>query len=76
MLKYVTPPWASPSSPTPNSKTCVISVNYEPISTKFSGMIPLTRRKRLLKKIFISPPLGAALAPQYYKIPDICGSYE
>ncbi len=31
-------PGAAPGSPTPNYKTCVISANYEPISTKFSGI--------------------------------------
>src|SRR6266581_4910456 len=31
-------PGAAPGSPTPNYKTCVILANYEPISTKFSGI--------------------------------------
>src|SRR6266568_2455778 len=31
-------PGVAPAAQLPNYKTCVISVNYEPISTKFSGI--------------------------------------
>ncbi len=31
-------PGAAPAAQPPNYKTCVISANYEPISTKFSGI--------------------------------------
>src|SRR6266496_3754372 len=32
------PPGAAPAAQPPNYKTCVISANYEPISTKFAGI--------------------------------------
>ena len=78
IVKYATPTWGSPSSPTPNYKMRDISANYEQIYTKFSGIIPLTRRKRTIKKNLelFQPLWGQQQPPKYYKIPDIFRNYE
>ena len=41
--KIVPPLGAAPTPLSPHSKSRCISANYEPISTKFSGKLPLTR---------------------------------
>ncbi len=60
----MSPPPGAPQQPQPpNSRKRVISVDYEPIYTKFSGIIPLTVRAEQLQNFFYDAPLGAAHPP-------------
>ena len=64
------PPGAAPAAQPPNYKMRDISANYEPIYTKFSGFIPLTRRKRIIEKMLrYLTPLRGHQQPQILQNP-------
>src|SRR6266581_3081405 len=61
-------PGAAPGSPTPNYKTCVISANYEPISTKFSGISVSTSWQGMDEKyVEKCHPLFGLPHPHFFK---------
>ena len=54
------PPPGAPQQPQPpNSRKCVISVDYEPIYTKFSGLVPLTDGAEPLNFFYDTPSGGS-----------------
>ncbi len=61
-----------PRSPTPHYKTCVISANYEPISTKFSGIsVPASWQGIGEKYVEKCHPLLGLPHPPYFQILSI-----
>src|SRR6266568_8388831 len=73
-------PGAAPVTQPPNYKTCVLSANYEPISTKFSGISTPTRWQGIGKKMLknATPSWGCPTSHilKYCQLLDICGNYE
>src|SRR6266581_4355460 len=68
------------AAPSPFSKTRSISANYEPFSTKFSGIYAPTRWQRIGEKKCrkIPPPWGCPTHHilKYCQLLDISGNYE
>src|SRR6266496_2041932 len=68
------------AAPPPFSKTRSISTNYEPFSTKFSGICAPTRWQRIGKKMLknTTPFLGCPTHHilKYCQLLDISGNYE
>src|SRR6266568_650053 len=64
----------------PNYKTCVISVNYEPISTKFLGISVPTSLQGIGEKMLknTTPSWGCPTHHilKYCQLLDISGNYE